>query len=91
MSAGVVPAEWLAGLPDRVREIAAAWQLDVGEPFHRGGRCSWVAPARGRDGGELAKLTGVDAARVRLWLFARCAQESDRDPELAELARRLAP
>jgi streptomycin 6-kinase len=40
---------------------------------------------------RMAALTGVDPARVRLWLFARCAQDSVRDPTLLEPARQLAP
>jgi streptomycin 6-kinase len=40
---------------------------------------------------RMASLLDVDADRVRLWLFARCAQESDGGPMMLELARRLAP
>jgi len=40
---------------------------------------------------RMARLLEVDPARVRLWLFARCAQESLRDLTMRELARRLAP
>jgi streptomycin 6-kinase len=40
---------------------------------------------------RMASLLEVDAERVRLWLFARCAQESLRDPTMREPARRLAP
>jgi streptomycin 6-kinase len=37
---------WLATLPDVVCEIAAEWDLALGEAFVPGGQCSWVAPAR---------------------------------------------
>ncbi|MGH2875984.1 MAG: aminoglycoside phosphotransferase family protein [Solirubrobacteraceae bacterium] len=40
---------------------------------------------------RLAGLLDVDARRVRLWLFARCAQESLHDRALRDPARRLAP
>ena len=40
---------------------------------------------------RMAGLTGLDAGRVRLWLFARCVQESADDPDLQAVAARLAP
>jgi streptomycin 6-kinase len=40
---------------------------------------------------RMADLLEVDPERVRLWLFARCAQESLDDQALREPARRLAP
>jgi len=40
---------------------------------------------------RMAGLTGLDAGRVRLWLFARCVQESADDPNLQAVAARLAP
>ncbi|HEY2509095.1 MAG TPA: aminoglycoside phosphotransferase family protein [Streptosporangiaceae bacterium] len=40
---------------------------------------------------RMAELTGEDSSRVRLWLFARCVQESVGCPDLALAARRLAP
>lgn len=40
---------------------------------------------------RMAELLEVDPERVRLWLFARCAQESLHDPTMREPARRLAP
>jgi streptomycin 6-kinase len=40
---------------------------------------------------RLAELCQVEAERVRLWLFARCAQESLHDQFMQELAQRLAP
>jgi len=40
---------------------------------------------------RMAELLELDQERVRLWLFARCAQESLHDHRLREPARRLAP
>ena len=40
---------------------------------------------------RMAGLAGVDAARVRQWLFARAVQESICSPLMREVARRLAP
>jgi len=40
---------------------------------------------------RIAALTGLDPARLRQWLFARCAIEAVDDPELARIAARLAP
>lgn len=39
---------------------------------------------------RVADLAGVDHDRVRLWLFARCVQESSEEPALVAVARRLA-
>ncbi len=41
--------------------------------------------------GRMAELLRLDPDRLRQWLFARCVQESPDWPELAEVARRLAP
>ena len=40
---------------------------------------------------RMADLAGVDPYRLRLWLFARCVQESVDWPDLADVASRLAP
>jgi streptomycin 6-kinase len=40
---------------------------------------------------RMAGLAGVDADRVRLWLFARSVQESVGSPLMHQVARRLAP
>jgi streptomycin 6-kinase len=40
---------------------------------------------------RMAELLGNDPERVRLWLFARCVQESLDSPGARELAHRLAP
>lgn len=39
---------------------------------------------------RVADLADVDHDRVRLWLFARCVQESSEEPALVAVARRLA-
>jgi streptomycin 6-kinase len=41
--------------------------------------------------GRLADLLDLDGERLRLWLFARCVQESPDEPYLVDVARRLAP
>jgi streptomycin 6-kinase len=40
---------------------------------------------------RMAGLLDLDARRVRLWLFARCVQESPQYPELRHVATALAP
>lgn len=40
---------------------------------------------------RLAGLCDLDPDRARLWLFARCVQQSAEWPDLAPIARRLAP
>jgi streptomycin 6-kinase len=40
---------------------------------------------------RMAYLLDLDAARLELWLFARCIQESINDPALRHIAQQLAP
>ncbi len=40
---------------------------------------------------RMAALCELDADRLRLWLFARCVEESPEWPDLDDVARRLAP
>jgi streptomycin 6-kinase len=40
---------------------------------------------------RMAGLAGLDPGRVRLWLFARCVQESAGRPLMHRVARQLAP
>jgi streptomycin 6-kinase len=40
---------------------------------------------------RMADLLDLDTERLRLWLFARCVQESPNDPDLLAVARRLTP
>lgn len=51
---GDVGRDWLGRLPSLVAEAAAAWQLDVGDPFEPGGNVGWVAPVRRADGSRAA-------------------------------------
>jgi hypothetical protein len=39
----------------------------------------------------MAELLELDGERVRLWLFARCVQESIHAVPMRELARQIAP
>jgi streptomycin 6-kinase len=41
--------------------------------------------------GRMAALTGLDAERVELWLFARAVQESMNIPWIRPVVPRLAP
>jgi streptomycin 6-kinase len=70
-----VPAleQWVAQLPDTVRELADRWDLQLGEPFEPGGECSWVAPVE-RFGQSLVLKVGWrhpeadhEADALRLW------------------------
>lgn len=40
---------------------------------------------------QVADLADADRERVRMWLFARCIQDSSDHPGLGEIARRTAP
>jgi streptomycin 6-kinase len=49
-------SEWLARLPETVRELRERWSLALDDPFdHEDARCAWVAPAA-RPGGQSAVL-----------------------------------
>lgn len=39
---------------------------------------------------RMAALLDLDVERLRLWLFARCVQESPERPSLAQVARTIA-
>lgn len=52
-AAGEGRGDWLAELPARVAQIAANWQIEVGDPFLPGGATAWVAPARDHAGKDL--------------------------------------
>lgn len=49
---------WVSRLPDLVPVLAERRELQLGEPYEPGGHCSWVAPARGRDGQDLVLKLG---------------------------------
>jgi streptomycin 6-kinase len=65
--------EWLAALPDKVRDIAANWKLELGEPYPEG-QSAWVAPVR-TQAGEMLVLkvqwrhweAEHEADALRLW------------------------
>jgi streptomycin 6-kinase len=66
--------EWLATLPDTVRELAGRWSLRLDGPYQPGGQCSWVAPARDPLGRSLVLKVGWrhyeaddEAAGLRVW------------------------
>jgi streptomycin 6-kinase len=68
--------EWLGLLPQIVAELASRWSLEVGEPFHPGGQCSWTAPASDRLGAALVLKVAFgfpggeerdEAAGLRAW------------------------
>jgi streptomycin 6-kinase len=40
---------------------------------------------------RMSDLADLDPSRLRLWLFARCVQESPDWPTLADIAVRIAP
>ena len=84
---------WISGLPAIVADLADRWSLAVGEPFQPGGQCSWTAPVTDPAGltTRMAVLAGMDAGRVRQWLFARSVRESVGSPLMRQVARRLAP
>jgi streptomycin 6-kinase len=59
---GAVPSNpdrrWLDELPRVVDEVVSDWELELGEPYIPGGRCAWVARARGAAGEELVLKVG---------------------------------
>lgn len=50
---------WIARLPALVADVTARWSLELGAPYEPGGMCSWVAPARNRNGDELVLKLGI--------------------------------
>ena len=68
----------------------------VGDPTYDATQHMFNCPRRLHDDPlalveRLAGLLGLDRDRLRLWLFARCVQESAHGHELVDVARRLAP
>jgi streptomycin 6-kinase len=61
--------DWLAGLPALVAQIAADWQIHIGEPFVPGGATSWVAPGRDH--------AGRDVVLKVCWPHPEAAHEAD--------------
>lgn len=50
--------DWLARLPDLVRQLASAWHLDVAAPYQPGGMTAWVAPVTDPAGRPLVLKVG---------------------------------
>ncbi len=92
---------WLAALPRVVEEIAAGWQLALGDPYVPGGQCAWVAPARDRAGEMLALKVGWrhreaehEADGLRRWAgdgAVRCFAARRLDDTTALLLERCTP
>jgi streptomycin 6-kinase len=92
---------WLAALPRVVDEIAAGWQLELGDPYVPGGQCAWVAPARDPAGAELALKVGWrhreaehEADGLRHWAgdgAVRCFATRRLDDTTALLLERCTP
>lgn len=81
-------SEWLARLPDVVRELEARWVLDLEAPFEGEDSCAWVA--RGlRDGREPVVLKVQmphaecrdEAAGLAVWAGDAAVRLLDRDDE----------
>jgi streptomycin 6-kinase len=93
--------EWLAALPARVEEIAAGWELELGEPYLPGGQCAWVAPATNPAGQRLAVKVGWrhreadhEADALALWDgdgAVRCLATRAFDDTTALLLERCEP
>src|ERR1044072_2309197 len=65
---------WLERLPDTVAELAARWQLSIGEPVDSEGEASWGAPVVPRDGSAGVLKLGMphmeaehEAEGLRFW------------------------
>ena len=92
---------WLASLPGTVAELAARWELDVGEPFESGGSVSWVAPALTAAGERVVLKVGwphpearYEAAGLRFWDgngAVRLYAEYQTDDAVALLLERCEP
>jgi streptomycin 6-kinase len=80
---------WLERLPVLVREVAAAWNLQLSSPFEPGGNISWVAPARRQsDGLEVVLKVQLphpesepEAAGLRAWAGDGAVRLFDHDPD----------
>lgn len=93
--------EWLATLPETVKDLAARWQLRLGEPFAPGGQCAWVAPVKDRQGRQLVLKVGWrhteaehEADGLRIWDgngTVRCFAAETYDHTSALLLERCVP
>jgi len=92
---------WLPGLDDRVRDVAARWDLEVGTPYEPGGNTAWVAPARTRGGDDVVLKVGRrhpeaehEAEALRLWDgrgAVRLLRHESSDDTLSFLLERCEP
>ena len=90
---------WLERLPDTVAELAARWQLSIGEPFDSEGEASWVAPVVRRDGSAGVLKLGMphmeaehEAEGLRFWNGDPTVRLLEADDALAAmLLERCAP
>jgi len=93
--------EWLAALPQTVKEIADDWRLALGDPYRPGGQCAWVAPARTAEGEDRVLKVGWrhreaehEADALRFWDgdgAVRCFADRSMDDTTALLLERCAP
>lgn len=94
-------AEWLAGLPRRIAELAERWSLRVGAPFEPGGQTAWVAPARTATGDDVVLKVGWrhpegehEADGLLAWAgdgAARLHHRHDEDHTIALVLERCRP
>jgi streptomycin 6-kinase len=92
---------WLDALPGVVEEIAAGWELALGEPYLPGGQCAWVAPASAPAGEQLVLKVGWrhreaehEADALRFWNghgAVRCFATRSFDDTTALLLERCVP
>jgi streptomycin 6-kinase len=92
---------WLARLPELASELAAAWELALGDPYEPGGYCAWVAPARTAAGDEAVLKLGWnhweadhEADGLLLWDgkgAARCLRAESLGDTTALLLERCLP
>ncbi len=93
--------EWLAALPRQVKEIAADWGLELGDPYLPGGQCAWVAPASNPAGDRMVLKVGWhhreaehEANALRLWDgdgAVRCLATRSLEDTTALLLERCVP
>jgi streptomycin 6-kinase len=92
---------WLARLPALIADIAAGWELELGEAFEPGGYCAWVAPARTAAGDDVVLKVAWDhweadheAEGLRAWDgqgAIRCLRSGVREDAAVLLLERCRP
>jgi streptomycin 6-kinase len=89
---------WLNRLPEAITDLQRRWSLELGAPFDKG-MCSWVAPARRRDGTSAVLKLGMphmeaeqEVAGLRFWGGEPTVRLIDADEALnAMLLERCVP